>query len=84
MPDNKVIPLREWVPECFDEAEPVTLKPAPNSPRDGKSYPYEDVFVLLFLGALCTASYYFACWVYSLLPSPDAVVAFFHRMSIFH
>lgn len=22
------VPLREWVPECFDETEPMTLKPA--------------------------------------------------------
>lgn len=27
MPDNKVIPLREWVPECFTEDGALVLKP---------------------------------------------------------
>lgn len=30
MCDDDVIPLREWVPECFSKNEPVVLRPSWN------------------------------------------------------
>lgn len=50
MRHSKAIPLRDWVPEAFDDSEPLTLKPgrygvdpAPVSAHDGEPLTFGEL-----------------------------------------